>query len=187
MNHILLANLLEKKIGDQQFINLYWKLVKAEYVEEGVKRDSLMGISQDRIISPILSNIYLHEFNLFIEELIKKYHSTAKCITTRNPVYDKVIHEIQYLRDKYPQVANRSNEVINEISKLLKERRIIPLRLPNRTRLTYIRYTDDWIVRAYSLIDLEIKDKIAMFLSKELELELSQDKTKITNLLRDKG
>jgi len=26
-----------------------------------------------------------------------------------------------------------------------------------------------------------------MFLNKELELELSQDKTKITNLLRDKG
>ncbi len=72
-------------------------------------------------------------------------------------------------------------------AKLLKERRIIPSRLPNRTRLTYIRYTDDWIVRAYSLIDLEIKDKIAMFLSKELELELSQDKTKITNLLRNKG
>jgi len=105
--------------------------------------------------------------------LIKKYYSTAKYITTRNLVYDKVIHKIQYLRDKYPQVANRSNEVTNEISKLLKERRIIPSRLPNRTRLTYVRYTDDWIVGVYGLIDLEIKDKIVMFLSKELELELS--------------
>ena len=189
VNHTLLANLLEKKIGDQQFIDLYWKLVKAGYVEKGVKRDSLTGVPQGGIISPILSNIYLHEFDLFIEELIKKHHSTAKDITTRNPVYDKVTRRIQYLRDKYPQVANRSNEVTNEISKLLKERRTIPSRLPNGTRLRYVRYADDWVVGAYGPIDLvtEIKDKIATFLNKELELELSQDKTKITNLLRDKG
>jgi len=102
-------------------------------------------------------------------------------------MYNKVICRIQYLRDKYPQVTNRSNEVTNEISKLLKKRRMIPLRLPNRIRLRYVKYANDWVVRAYGPIDLEIKDKIAMFLNKELELELSQDKTKITNLLRDKG
>jgi len=84
MNHTLLANLLKKKIEDQQFIDLYWKLVKAGYVEKGVKRDSLMGVPQGGIISPILSNIYLYEFDLFIKELIKKHHSTAKDITTRN-------------------------------------------------------------------------------------------------------
>ena len=55
--------------------------MKARYIEE-VKRDSLTDIPQDRIISPILSNIYLYEFDLFIEELINKYYSTAKDITT---------------------------------------------------------------------------------------------------------
>jgi retron-type reverse transcriptase len=40
VNHQLLATLIQKKIGDQQFIDLYWKLVKAGYVEEGVKKDS---------------------------------------------------------------------------------------------------------------------------------------------------
>jgi len=39
VDHHILANLLaEIKIGDQQFIDLYWKLVRAGYVEEGVKR-----------------------------------------------------------------------------------------------------------------------------------------------------
>ena len=44
VNHHLLVTLLQKKIGDQQFMDLYWKLVKAGYVEEGVKRDSLVGV-----------------------------------------------------------------------------------------------------------------------------------------------
>ena len=189
VNHQLLANLLQKKIRDQQFIDLYWKMVKAGYVEEGVKRDSLLGIPQGGIVSPILSNIYLHEFDLFMEGLIDKHHSTAKDITTRNPVYDKVTRRIQYLRDKYPQVAKRSKDISKEIDELRRQRRTIPSRLPNGTRLRYVRYADDWIVGVYGPLDFvsEIKNKIATFLNKELGLELSLDKTKITNLLHDKA
>jgi hypothetical protein len=54
--HHLLAKLLQKKIGVQQFIDLYWKLVKAGYVEEGVKKNtnSLLISYQGGIVSPIL-------------------------------------------------------------------------------------------------------------------------------------
>jgi group II intron reverse transcriptase/maturase len=143
VNHHLLASLLQKKIGDQQFIDLFWKLVKAGYVEEGVKRDSLVGVPQGGIISPILSNIYLHEFDLFIEGLIKQYHSEAKDITKRNPVYDKITRRIQDLRYKYPQVKLRSLEINEEIDNLRKQRRLIPSRLPNGLRIRYVRYADD--------------------------------------------
>lgn len=52
VNHKLLATLIKNKIGDQQFIDLYWKLVKAGYVEEGVKKDSLPygGVPQGGIL-----------------------------------------------------------------------------------------------------------------------------------------
>ncbi len=234
VNHHLLANLLQKKIGDQQFIDLYWKLVKAGYVEEGVKRDSLMGVPHTLlplslipfslkgwagegwdggIVSPILSNIYLHEFDLFIEGLINKHHSTAADITKKNPEYDKITRRIQYQprpwplypisgpigskgrterereRDKYPSITNRKEETIDEINKLRKQRRAIPSRHSNGIRLRYVRYADDWVVGMYGPFELvvKIKDCIATYLSQELELELSQDKTKITNLLKDKG
>jgi len=35
--------------------------MKARYIEKEVKRDFLTGVPQDRIILPILSNIYLYE------------------------------------------------------------------------------------------------------------------------------
>jgi group II intron reverse transcriptase/maturase len=143
VNHHLLASLLQKKIGDQQLRDLYWKLVKAGNVEEGVKRDSLVGVPPVGIISPILSNIYLHEFDLFIEGLIKQYHSEAKDITKKNPVYDKITRSIQYLRDKYTQVKFRNLEIIAEIDQLRKQRRLIPSRLPNGLRIRYVRYADD--------------------------------------------
>jgi retron-type reverse transcriptase len=106
VNHQLLATLIKKKIGEQQFIDLYWKLVKAGYVEKGVKTKTKKRLSfrvpkvvaalagrlvlagylpatpatTHRLVSPILSNIYLHEFDLFVENLISKYHSNAKDI-----------------------------------------------------------------------------------------------------------
>ena len=189
VDHHILANLLSAKIGDQQFIDLYWKLVRAGYVEEGVKRDSLLGVPQGGIVSPILSNIYLHHFDQFIEELIDKYHSKAKDITTKNPKYDKATRRIQYLRDKYPNVIQRDEKVRKEIKDLLKLRRTIPSRLPNGTRLRYVRYADDWVVGFYGREEMikEILIQIRDFLKNELKIELSPDKTKITNLLRDKG
>ena len=148
-----------------------------------------MGVPQGGIVSPILSNIYLHEFDLFIEGLINKHHSTAADITKKKPEYDKITRRIQYLRDKYPSIANRKEETIDEINKLRKQRRVIPSRLPNGIRLRYVRYADDWVVGMYGPFELvvEIRDCIQTYLSQELELELSQDKTKITNLLKDKG
>ena len=189
VDHHILAELLQKKIGDQQFIDLYWKLVKAGYVEEGIKRDSLLGVPQGGIVSPILSNIYLHEFDQFVEDLIGKYNSVAKDITKRNPEYDKLTRRIQYLRDKHPVLTQRSKEVVEEINKLRKLRRLVPSRLPNGTRVRYVRYADDWVVGIYGpqTFAQEIKEMLDAFLTNELKLELSQEKTKITDLLKDKG
>lgn len=71
------------------------------------KTNSLLRIPQAGIVSPILSNVYLHEFDLFIEKLISIQHSTAKDIT-KKPEYDKITRRIQYLRDKFPKIENRS-------------------------------------------------------------------------------
>jgi len=57
-----------------------------------------------------------------------------------------------------------------------------PKRSKNSTKVNFIRYCDDFIVTANSEeIAREIKDKIAIFL-KERGLELSDDKTLITNI-----
>jgi len=60
-----------------------------------------MVTPQGGILSPILSNIYLHEFDEYMEGIISEYGSTIKDITKRNPAHDKITRRIQYLRDKY--------------------------------------------------------------------------------------
>ena len=50
----------------------------AEYAEEGIKRYSTLGVLPFAFVSSILLNVYLDEFDLFIEKLISIHHSTAK-------------------------------------------------------------------------------------------------------------
>jgi group II intron reverse transcriptase/maturase len=189
VDHEILMKLLEKKISDQSFLRLVRKLIKAGYVEEGVKRDSILGVPQGGIISPILSNIYLHEFDKFVLDLIDKYSTKEKKNYSRNPEYDRKTRRIQYLRDKYPKVSERPKDVQKEIERLLKERAEVPATIPKNNRVKYVRYADDWMIGVFGPVNLavEIRDMVAQFLQNELKLELSLEKTKITDLYHDKA
>lgn len=73
-----------------------------------------------------------------------------------------------------------ANMTLDGIEKLLLDE--YPKRSKNSTKVNFIRYCDDFIVTANSEeITREIKDKIAVFL-KLRGLELSDDKTLITNI-----
>lgn len=78
-----------------------------------------------------------------MEQVISEHGSNVKDITKRNPAYDKITRRIQYLRDKYLKITSRPENIQLEIDNLIKERNNIPSRLPNGTRVRYIRYADD--------------------------------------------
>lgn len=77
VDHHVLIRILEKNIKDQRFFDLLWKLFRAGYIDEGVKYNTFSGVPQGGIVSPILSNIYLNEFDSFVMNLIEEY-STKK-------------------------------------------------------------------------------------------------------------
>ena len=55
-----LVKFLEKRIGDKRVIRLIHRWFKAGVLEDGTWSDSGAGTAQGAVISPILSNIYLH-------------------------------------------------------------------------------------------------------------------------------
>ena len=165
-----------KKIDDGRFLELIWKFLKAGYLEFNQKYNSLSGTPQGGIISPILANIYLHEFDKFMEGISAEYTKGKQ----RRPYREYQI--LQYKRNRAKKKGNQE-----QADEYLRQMQNIPALDPmdkNYQRVKYVRYADDFMVCIIGseATANEIKERIAGFMQKELHLELSREKTKITNL-----
>jgi len=66
VHHKLLIRSVKRRINDRRFINLLWLFLKAGHVDKRIFHVSSEGVPQGGVISPLLSNIVLHEFYLFM-------------------------------------------------------------------------------------------------------------------------
>lgn len=67
VHHRLLMKGIRKRIADQRLLALLWKFIKAGCVDHGLFRAASEGVPQGGVISPLLSNIMLHEFDAWME------------------------------------------------------------------------------------------------------------------------
>jgi group II intron reverse transcriptase/maturase len=67
INHWKLIKLLQRRVKDEKLISLLWKFLRAGVMEKKLFRDIQTGVPQGGIISPLLSNIYLHELDKYME------------------------------------------------------------------------------------------------------------------------
>lgn len=169
-NHHKLVSILQKRISDQRFINLIWKLLRAGYLEDfKVITTSLRGAPQGGVVSPILSNIYLHELDKYIRMLRQEFYKGKYRAT--NPLYSKWRAKYNYWKTKDTELSNRYYCLSNSVS--AKD----PYDL-NYRRLLYVRYADDFIIGLIGTAKeaLEVKDKVNNFLSSSLLLNTSSNK-----------
>ena len=74
LDHEILIRILAEKIRDNRFLRLIRNMLKAGYLEDWQYHDTLSGGPQGGVVSPVLSNIYLHKLDEFVEkELIPQY------------------------------------------------------------------------------------------------------------------
>ena len=59
----VLIGILRKRIEDEKFIQLMWKMLKAGYMEQWEYHNSFSGTPQGSGVSPILANIYMNELD----------------------------------------------------------------------------------------------------------------------------
>ena len=116
-------------------------MVKAGYVDNGVKYNTYTGVPQGGIVSPILSNIYLNEFDYFVPELIEKYTTKRKEISKVNPRMTNFSDKLTRMNDEYQRDNNK--DTLRKIRALRVERNELPTRIRDGNRVYYARYADD--------------------------------------------
>jgi group II intron reverse transcriptase/maturase len=176
IKHDVMMNVLREHILDNRFLRLIETLLEAGYMEEWNYKPTLSGTPQGGVISPILANIYLHKLDQFVANtLIPAYdRGTSR---KHNRAYRRL--SLQYWRLMKRGEVDRAKEV-------QKQYKCTPLndpQDPDYRRLKYIRYADDFLLgfSGPKSEAEEIKTRIAKFLNSSPLLELSPEKTLITN------
>lgn len=191
----ILMKLIERRIKDKNFLELLLKFLKAGIMEEGKYEHSIIGVPQGGILSPLLFNIYMFEFDKYIFEEIIKKNCTENPTKNKTTTYQNALYKKNKLKNKYRKLRNTSDkdnpELLN-IKQQYKEASHMLMKTPSYDRskeisMVYTRYADDWLLGISSNFHfaLEIKSKIQEWLRSNLELELSEDKTKITNIRKN--
>ena len=68
IDHHILIGILKRRIKDEAFIDLIWKLLRAGYLEDWMKHQTYSGTPQGSGVSPLLANIYMNEQDQEMEE-----------------------------------------------------------------------------------------------------------------------
>jgi group II intron reverse transcriptase/maturase len=176
LDHEVTLRLLGEKVHDQRFLRLVRNMLKAGYLEDWVWNATLSGAPQGGVVSPVISNIYLHKLDEFVEKTLIPEYTRAK-LRARNPEYRKVEQAIVRARRRGDRAEVRS---------LYRRLHSLPSQDPNDPnyrRLRYVRYCDDTLLGFVGpkAEAEEVKQRIAKFLRDDLKLELSQEKTLITH------
>lgn len=147
INHrILLKKLWDIGVHDKRVIQIIKAMLSVGYVEYDMLKNDDKGTPQGGILSPLLANVYLNDFDWYVGR--KYYEPHRKC--------------------KY-----KCND-----SRRLKWLGITPK--------YNFRYADDWVILTSSKKEAErLKRELSKYFKYKLKLELSEEKTKITDMRTD--
>lgn len=147
INHrLLLQKLWRMGIHDKRLIKIIELMLKSGYIEYDILKNSNVGTMQGGIISPLLANVYLNDFDWYVGRKYCNPHRQCKykCNDTRRLKWSGV------------------NPTYN------------------------FRYADDWVILVSTRQEAErLKHELTKYFKYKMKLELSQDKTNVTDLRTD--
>ena len=172
VNHLVMMQLLERRIDDHKFLRLVRGMLRAGYMEDWQFHATYSGTPQGGIISPLLSNIYLHELDQYMEQVQMEFR-TGKG-RRKNKAYTKFAWKVESLRKNYREIRDHQADqtalaMIRKDIKLLKIKMgELKARDPmdqEYKRLWYCRYADDFLIGVIgSKADAQgIMDRVKVF------------------------
>jgi group II intron reverse transcriptase/maturase len=186
--HGKLMKAVEQRIADGKVLTLIRAFLAAGDMEQWQYHKTYSGTPQGGVLSPLLCNIFLHQFdehmmrNLKANETQTKRESNAR----RNPEYRKIENKVTRLRRKLKQTQWPAQEaLINQLTELERQQRKTPCYAKDKkhpSKIGYARYADDFVIMVQGKKSeaQAIKDEIGKRLQ-EMGLALSEEKTKLTH------
>ena len=183
INHEKLIEILSRKIKDSRFLNIIRQFLKAGYIENWTYNNTHSGCLQGGICSPILANIYLNKLDRKFREIGERFKQPRSAHNT--PEYRDVNNAIKRLSGRIDHATdeNKRAEMIIEYKNLKKSLRHIKCKPDDNKKFTFVRYADDWLAGVCGTKEdcMALKAEISEFLTNELKLTLSEEKTLITH------
>jgi group II intron reverse transcriptase/maturase len=172
----VLMEILSRDIHDGRLLSLIRMGLEAGYMEDWKYNCTYSGVPQGGVLSPLLSNIYLHELDVFIEDVLIPQYTRGK-LRARNPEYRRLKDRMEYAR------KTGDDQKAQQLEQQLHQLPSQDTYDPNYRRLKYCRYADDFILSFVGpKSEAEaVKATIGTFLKEKLHLEMSTPKTLITH------
>ena len=144
INHrLLLQKLWRIGIHDKRVLKIISQMLKAGYMENDLFHATELGTPQGGILSPLLSNVYLNDFDWYVGRMYMEPHRQCK---------------------------HKGND-----TRRLKWAGVTP-------KYNY-RYADDWVILTSTEKEaLRLKRVLTKYFRNRMKLELSQEKTYVTDL-----
>ena len=120
LNHEKLLNLLRKEVKDERVIQLIKKFLKSGVMDNGVKIATEEGSPQGGPLSPLLANIYLHEFDKEFERRgvpVIRYADDIVLLCKSQRAAERLLESsARYLEGKLKLKVNRDKSHVTRIT-----------------------------------------------------------------------
>lgn len=147
INHrVLLKKLWKMGIHDKRLLKIISQMLKAGYMEQDVFSETPIGTGQGSVLSPLLANVYLNDFDWYVGR--KYYHP-------------------------HPKMSLESSD-----RRKLRQQGVLPK--------YNIRFADDWVILTTTEQEAyRLKKELSKYFRYRLKLEVSAEKTVVTNMTTD--
>lgn len=144
VHHRKLLSILRKHIADKDIITLIWKFLKAGVMEGGLFTRTETGVPQGGIISPLLANVYLNEFDQWVAN---RWYLTPYEQSKRRKAGIGNYRMVRYA-DDWLIISNDHIEGVKQAKEEIKEFLATELHLElseEKTKLTHINDGFDFL------------------------------------------
>ncbi len=136
VNHDIIMSKIAKTIGDKPLLRLIRRFLTAGLMQDGICKVRDQGASQGGPLSPLLSNIYLHDLDMELEKRNHKfcrYADDCNIYVKSEAAGKRVMKSItRFLKDRLKLTVNKDKSAVDKV----RNRQFLGFRILNDSMVT---------------------------------------------------